>query len=252
MKKSIAFILAMLMLVGMLSGCQKDNQNSSENKNEPQASTNAENPNESQPTNNSEPTTPSQPQPPAAVGDILDAPEVGFDTSITDLYIYYSYPGDSVNEALSMEIAFDQVTEDSYVIYVSNGLLKLDEFVYEVTDAGIEKYYRDVFMDSFVHDTVPTYAELQAEVARFAELLSFFMITGEQWANAKFQKTDDFSFSLTGEVYTYDLIENGTVSGKISVDVETGLLVSLEDTNGAKTISVLDIKTSNLEIPEYK
>ena len=151
MKKTFAFILAMLMLVGMLAGCGKDNQNSSESKSE-------------ETTNNG---TQTNTQTQVVVGDILDAPEVRFDTSIEDLYIYFTYPSESGNGVLSMELAIDQVTADSYTIYVTNGLLKTDETIYEITDAGITKYRRNVLTNNFEQDTVLTQAELKQEEANF-------------------------------------------------------------------------------------
>lgn len=244
MKKTLAVILAVLMLVGVLAGCAKDNQNPTEGK--PEETTSSEPTSPSQP--NTQPTT----QPQAAVGDILNAPEVRFDTSIEDLYICFTYPGESNNEVLSMEIAVDQTTEDSYVIYVTDGLLKQDEAIYEVTNAGITKYHKDVFMDNFVQDTTLSQAELKQEETSIMTLLSMFMVAHPDLQGMQYRKTDETAFAITGEVYTYDLIKSGEVWGKICIDKTTGLLVSLKDTDGTALYTVQDIKTSNLGIPAYK
>ncbi len=223
MKKTFILILATFMLICMQTGCEKDST-------------------DTQP--------PTQPQ--ASVGDILDAPEVRFDTSVEDLYIYFTYPGESESEVLSMEIAIDQLTDDSYVVYVTDGLLKINEVVYEVTNNSITKYHRGVFTSDFERDTILTQTELKQEEARIMNLLRMFMVAHPDWQDMQYRKTDENAFAITGEVYTYDLIKSSEVWGKICIDKATGLLVSLRDTNGASLYTVQSISLSNLEIPEYK
>lgn len=236
MKKTFAFILATLMLVGMLAGCGKDNENSSESKSE-------------ETTNNG---TQTNTQTQVVVGDILDAPEVRFDTSIEDLYIYFTYPSESGNEVLSMELAINQVTADSYTIYVTNGLLKTDETIYEITDDGIAKYRRNVLTNNFEQDTVLTQAELKQEEAKILSLFSMFMVAHPDWQGMQFRKTDEHASAITGEVYSYDLIKSGETWGKICIDKATGLLVSIKDVDGTSLYTVQSIRVSNFEIPQYK
>ncbi len=257
MKKTIALILAAVTVLAMLAGCEINintgsgsGSNNNDNQTATQAATQAPVQEETQAATQAP--TQSQQNTQAGVGDILDTPEVTFDLSIEDLYIYYTYPGETENEILSMELAVDQVTEDTYVIYMSDGLLKLDEVIYEVSDTGIAKYYKDVFAEGFTLETALSASALQAEVDSIMELFSMFMCVGEEWASAKFQKTNDFAFSLTGDVYTYDLIENGVADGKVWIDVATGLVVKIIDTDGTDLFSVQEIKTSNIDIPDYK
>lgn len=252
MKKIIALTLAVLMLAAMMTGCA-NNTTTDSGSNDTKAPTQAETQSTQAPTQAAtQATTQPQQNTQAAVGDILDAPEVTFDTSIEDLYIYYTYPGESEEEVLSMEIAIDQITDDSYIIYMSDGLMKLNEIVYEVTDSGIQKYCRDVFMDNFEADTALTQAELEDEVDSMLSLFSLFMLAGENFQNVKYQKTDDFAFSLTGDVYTYNIIENGEIGGQVWIDTTTGLLARLIDTDGVAQISAQEIKTSDIVIPSYK
>jgi len=155
------------MLVSMLAGCAKDADTGS-GSNETQAPTQAETQAQTQ--------APTRPE--AAVGDILDTPEVTFDTSIEDLYVNVILYGETEDDMQTMEIAVDQITDDSYVIYATNGTLKLDEIIYEVTDAGIAKYYRDVFGTDFTLETKLSPTELQEEVNSMMDLLSLFMLAG--------------------------------------------------------------------------
>ena len=253
MKKIIALILATFMLVGMLAGCGQDIEKSTDKETKGTNEVKDENKNENDYENgNKNEAQDNQQQISAAVGDILDAPEVSFDTSIEDLYIYFTYPGETENEVLSMEIALDQITEDSYVLYVTNGLLKLDEIVYEVTGDSIAKYYCDVFMDKFQQDDNLTQAELEQELTSIMELLTMFMVAHPDLQGMNFRKTNEGTFAVAGEVYTYDLLESGEVWGKICIDKATGLMVSLKDAQGNSSYTVQKLQTSNVEIPAYK
>ncbi len=239
--------MAVCTLTAVLAGCgAKTNTPSQIDK--PQTDTNAQQsvtPNETQAKTEQNHTE-------VAAGTILDAPEVTFDENAEQLYIYYTYPGDKEEEVLSTEIAIDQVTEDTYVIYMSDGLLKLHEVIYEVTDSGVSKYYKDTFMENFALETELSQAALEQEKTSMLSLLSQFMSPSSYLEGVKYRKSDAPAFALTGEVYVYDLIENDNVAGQIYIDKATGLMVSLKDTNGTSQYSVQSIKTSDLGIPAYK
>lgn len=253
MKKAIALWMSVLILVGMLAACGS----------EPQTPAVSQTPGEQEPAMNQDPVE----QNPAGAdvpeettagsaqsnvtGELLDAPEVSFDTSLEQLYIYFTMPGEG-DEVTSMEIALDQVTEDMYVLYVTNGLLKLNEMVYEVSDDGITKYYKDTFMESFLLETELSQAELENEKNTMMELLSCFMMMGSDLEGVQYEKTDEVAVALTGDALTYNMVQNGQVTGKITIDKATGLMVSMKDAEGNSLYTVMDIKTSDLGIPAYK
>lgn len=241
MKKIVALFLVVCMLSAILAGCSAETS-------APQPETNAQlsvTPDETQAKTEQNHTE-------VTAGTILNAPEVTFDENAEQLYIYYTYPGDKEEEVLSMEIAIDQVNEDMYVIYMSDGLLKLHEVIYEVTDTGVTKYYKDAFMENFALETELSQTALEQEKTSMLSLLSQFMSPSSYLEGVQYRKSDAPAFALTGEVYVYDLMENGNVSGQIYVDKATGLMVSLTDTNGTSQFSVQSIKTSDLGIPAYK
>ncbi|MBE6797434.1 MAG: hypothetical protein E7531_03755 [Ruminococcaceae bacterium] len=230
MKKVVVLFLTVCILVGALTGCGgKDGTTSQTDK------TQAE-----------------QVDREVAVGTILDAPEVQFDTNTEELYVYFTYPGDKANETASMEIAVDQVTDDTYLIYTTDGLLKNHELIYEVTDAGVTKYYKDAFMDRFEQETEATQQQVEKEKNEILSLLSYFMMQHSDYAGFQYRKSDKRVAELTGEVYVYDVLENNECIGQICIDKATGLMVSLKDIQGNSSFTVQKFQISNVEIPAYK
>lgn len=187
-----------------------------------------------------------------AVGTILDAPEVLFDAETKGLYVYFTYSGNTANETASMELAVDQVNEDTYLIYSSDGLLKNHELVYEVTDAGVTKYYKDVFMSTFEQETESSQQQLEEEKNEMLSLLSYFMMQSSDYNSYQYRKSDASVAALTGEVYVYDVLENNECIGQICIDKATGVMVSLKDEQGKSLYTVQKVQISNVEIPTYK
>lgn len=247
MKKTMALLMAALMLVLMLAGCGSKPQEQTPAVQEPAVE---ETPVEQVPAEEKAPEE-AAPVEEAASGKLLDAPEVSFDTSLEQLYIYFTTPGEG-GEVESMEIALDQVTEDMYVLYVTNGLLKLNEMIYEVDDAGITKYYKDALSESFMLETELSQAELENEHNTIMELLATFMMMDGDLEGVQFEKTGELVAELTGETLNYNMIQDGEMVGKISIDKATGLMVKMLDAEGNAIYTVMDIKTSDLGIPAYK
>lgn len=262
MKKTLALILAALMLMGTLTGCGAKEKTDDEtvttttvakedNGQEDTTPTEKEESNqeETAPTEKEQTNTKQE----AAVGDILDAPEVAFDNDTENLYIYYSYPGDTEDEVKSMEIAVDQVTDDQYVLYSSDGLLKTHEILYEVNESSntVTKYYKDAFMEGFEPD-LKTAATNEEEKNAMLTLLGMFMSDSADYSGMKYRKSDAIEFSMTGDVYVYDVMENGEVSGRMCINKENGLIVKLEDAEGNELFTVQEIKIGEFEMPEYK
>lgn len=186
------------------------------------------------------------PSQPAAVGTVLDAPEKAFDSSIEHIYIHFN------TEDAEMELALSQITPDTYVLYVTDGVLKLHEMVYECSDSGIKLYWKDAFMSAFELDTESSQATLQQQHDSTMEFFAMLTLFDGSLNGLQYRKVSDSDFAVTGNVYVYDLLENGEYAGKIKIDKATGLLVDYEDANGESIIYVHEIRTSDLGIPQYK
>lgn len=241
MKKIIALSLAVCMLAAALTGCGTKDSTTG-NDRPPQTNTQQDQQQKPSEQENKE----------VAAGTVLDAPEVVFDTNTEDLYVYFTYPGDAEDEVLSMEITVDQVTTDTYLIYVTDGLIKNHELVYEVTDVGVTKYYKDIFMSEFALETEASQEDLEKEKNNILSLLSYFIMQHSDYAGCQYRKSDALVVSLTGDVYVYDMLENNECVGQISIDKSTGLVVNIADAQGNAMYTVHKFQISNVEIPAYK
>lgn len=247
MKKVVVLFLTACMLAATLAGCgAKDRAEG----NDIPPQTDKTQVEQQKPTD--EQKEPEQENKEVAVGTILDAPEVLFDTDAEELYVYFTTPGATANETTSMEIAVDQVTADTYVLYMTDGLLKNHEVVYEVTDAGVTKYYKDTFMDAFAQETEMNKQVMEEEKNKVLSLLSYFMMGHSDYTGCRYRKSDAKVATLTGEVYVYDVMENNERTGQICIDKDTGVMVSLKDAKGEALFTVHDFKVENVEIPAYK
>ena len=245
MKKVFVLLLMICMLAAIFTGCDTENNTSTQTDKthgEQQENTPNEESNDDAGKADKE----------VAAGTILDAPEVLFDADAKEVYVYFTYAGDTADEIASMEIAVDQITEDAYLIYTTDGFLKNHELVYEVTDAGVTKYYKDAFMDKFEKETEATQQQVEKEKNEILSLLSYFMMQHSDYSGFQYRKSDKKVAELTGEVYVYDVLENNEYVGQICIDKITGLMVSLKDEQGNPIYTVQKFQTSKVEIPQYK
>lgn len=247
MKKVVVLFLTVCMMAAALAGCGEKNSTA---ENDMPLQTDKTQVEQQKPTD--EQKEPEQENKEVAVGTILDAPEVVFDTNTEELYVYVTYPGDTDGEVLSMELAVDQVTADTYLIYFTDGLIKNHELVYEVTDAGVTKYYKDVFMSAFEQETEASQQQLEEEKNELLSLLGYFMMQHSDYAGYQYRKSDAPVFALTGAVYVYDVLENNECVGQICIDKATGLMVSLKDAQENSMYTVQKFQISDVEIPANK
>lgn len=270
--KLLSLILALLLVISVFTGCgnndsededdeddekteqtEKNNDDDEEqNDNQDSSDTPAVTEKKEEETQKPEAQQPNTPQQGtiAEVGAILDAPEIKLDESVEDIYIYFTIPGTGDEETTSMELSISQFSDDMYGLYVSDGLLKLNEIVYEVTDTAITKYVKDVFMEKFVKDTEMSQTDIKAEFTETFSLLTMFIEPAAYLEGYKYKKANDTIAPLTGDAYVYELINDGKVEGKITIDKDTGIMVSLEDPDGR--ITVIDLKVKNIDFVDYK
>lgn len=99
----------------------------------------------------------------AAIGTMLDKPEKVLE--LEEFYVSISYP-DNENESgvKTMEIALKDKDEPG-ILYISDGMLKLHENIYELSSSGeVAKYTKDAFAETFTKDEESSAASLQHEV----------------------------------------------------------------------------------------
>lgn len=238
MKRITALVLVLSMLAAGLSGCGSNEASSSSGKAAAGSS-------------RSEPAPAQSTQQTVAVGTILNNPEKTFDDSIEHVYVRFTAPNEE-NKSTETELALSQITEDTYVLYVTDGMLKNHELIYECSDDGIKLYWKDVFMSEFELDTEKSQETLKQQHDTTLELFTMLTIYSEDMNGVQYRKTADTAFALSGDAYQYDVLQDGKVSGTLLIDKATGLAVSLKDVEGNSVFTVHEIKTSDLGIPQYK
>ena len=230
MKQIIASILALLLLLS-LCACGDNKTNKTE-------------------INNQTSTTESKKQEESTAGETVSEPEKTFDTENTEkLYLRFTTTTDEkTNE---FEYAFDQITDDTYLLYVSNGMLKNNEIVYEVGDTEIKKYEKSALQEKFSLATL-SYDEAKNEVDTHMKLVAMFLNGFEGAKGLEFKKQGDFNAPGTGEAWMYDVYEDGKKIAEVMINKETGLYSKIKMEDGSMTYTLSEYKLSGFTIPEYK
>ncbi len=268
MKKLLALLLCVLLVVSMLAACGNKDENDDDDKSTKSTTsetkadeTKGTEPKGTEPTpTQPQGTEPSQTQKPstgnkqeAAVGTILDTPEVTFDLDKNEnVYVLFNTK-DETGKDTQMEIAVKEESNGTSLLYVTDGMLRGEEVLYEMTEAGdITKYARGIFDDNFSKVTA-TQDALEQETMEILDLLLMMLApVPSTTSGVKFEKTDDIAFSLVGDVYTYNVLENGNVELKIHVHKETGIVTDMKDAQGNTIYSVMDLSLTEIPIPDYK
>lgn len=262
MKKILALLLSLLMVVGMLVACG-GSEDSKESDGTKQTTTEAPTEPEETPTEPEEKPTepeedPTEPEekptePEVITGELLEAPEVTFNKENEDLYIMFQTAGESEEETQMISFAVDQLTEDDYILYFCNGALFQDEeMIFEVQGESITPYAKNAFMDNYELVTDKTQEENETAISDIWSIVGMFVYPEVYFEGAKYQKTEETAYSLCGDVYTYNVVADGKVAYKIHVHKETGIVTYLTDAAGNLIFQVWEVSTTELPIPEYK
>lgn len=226
----LSIFLISITVLTLLCGCQ-NNKGSTENK----------------PTSN---TTEDIKE--AEIGTILDRPEKEFNGE--QIYTLYLIPDpDDDSKINSMELILDD-RKDPGVVYVSDGVIKLNETVYELYENDKFKIYKkDLFNSKFKKIEGLSEQELEDEKLGMFSLLYEYLGVGYTEINpdTKFKKCENDSSMFTGEAFVYTLITNDNENGELWVDKDTGIFVKLTDKSGNEIFKVQEIKTKNIDIPDY-
>lgn len=186
----------------------------------------------------------------ANVGDVLEKPEIEFSNESGKLYLRFTVKTEDT-EGEEMEVAFDQITDDTYLMYVTNGLLKVDEIVYEVGDDKIEKYTRSILEENFRLDTSTSQDDLQDEIDYVMELSNLILspLTGD---GIEYHKLNDREFMKFGKVYVYEMYQSGEKQADVWVDAKSGLITSFRTVDGNTSITLSEYTLDGYDIPQYK
>ena len=187
----------------------------------------------------------------AAIGTMLDKPEKVLE--LEEFYVSMTYPDDESETGVkTLEIALKD-KEEPGILYISDGMLKLHENIYELSSSGdVVKYTKDVFAETFTKDEESSSASLQKEVETLKTLLQrvgygFVELSSE----VKYKKCKDEKILPTGEAYKYELYAGNELIGSICVDKETGIFVKMTNPDGSDVMTVISIET-DVNIPAYK
>jgi len=244
MKKLIALLLAVLMIVGMLTACgNKSDEKKDDGNKDTAAATEKVTPTEEE--NNK------YENKGVAVGTILDAPEVTVDSTLEDLQLTFVY-NDGTKQTIA-GIVVDQQTESSALVYMFDGVSKDNEFVFEITEDGITKYAKEKPATEFTQATTNV-ETLQAELQAVMSMLQNFTgYTGLLGDNAQYKKADMFAvLAVDCDFYCYEILLNDQKAGTICIDQKTGILLQSKDAQGNIRFNVTELKTSNVQVPQYK
>ena len=272
MKKWIAALLAMLLLLSLLVGCSSKNEDNDDDEKTSQSDKNKDDKDKKPDKNDDEdptkapvkdPTqTPTQvptqaptqtptPKPTepvdtgVAIGTILDRPEKIYNGKLDSFYLKVIQNGTT---SQSMDIHVQGLQGESGVIALTRN--------YNGTYAGIvveigandtfAVYNRTKLSDPYVLDTTMTKEDVEDLAEGLSEIIKLFIARDWDAEDAQLRKTT----AANEDVYTYEILQNGTAVSTLSVDKETGLIVDLD--GDGERLTITDFHLTDARLPLYK
>lgn len=280
MKKWIASLMALLLLVGVLAGCgakepasdDKPTKQTEATKAPTQAPTKVPTQAPTQAPTKAptvkptaaptqpivQPTLPVQTQPivqptlpvsgEGAIGTVLNAPEKIYEDSSDT--ICFSVTMTENGETMTVVYGFDSSADDMFVTYVAVDNMEIIVEIPMGQNGAAVGYAREGKQNAFAIDTEATQEELYEVFEEAFNVLEMLTLTGKTFENSSFKKIVPI-VSAVGPVYSYEVTTDGQVTGNISIDKASGMLVLLQATNGdLLTVNAMDL--TNARIPAYK
>ncbi len=247
MKKLLALLLAMVMIVGMMAGCSKKKNDATKTDD---TAKNAANQNES----NDETGASTAPNPDrvfgVGIGSVLDAPEKIFNAeTATMLYISFTVTTDGKDKTTEYSVVTKE--DGTKLIYAVNGPGKNKEAIYEISDT-MTKFIKGSSKDPFKPDDKTTAEDVKNEFNAIYDHLLTFTQCQDAFTGIKYRKVADVTVSCpTGAVYIYEALSGDAPKGLVCIDKDTGMFVKAVETETGKTIVVNEFKTTDVQIPEF-
>lgn len=247
MKKWIAALLAMLLVISLLAGCSSKNDDDDDDDEKSSQSSKDKNKNDKDDDDDDDDKTPAVDG--VAIDTIVDKPEKIYPDESENIFLDIST--ESPEESVTMQIGMTALSDDSIVIYFNDGPSKTTERVIEISADGsvVTGYIRADGAKDFIKDTESTVEELLTEATDILALVESVAMFSENMDGAKLRKVAPIE-SKTGKVYSYAIVEDGKDTGMVSVDQSTGLVVYLADETFELTVNAFDL--TDAKIPEYK
>lgn len=236
MKKWIAVLLSVIMVMGLLAGCGDD------------ASTT--NPASGADTANNGTTATVGDTPPTSPKDALSILDVAATTekmdSITELQVKLV---DSIGDTLT--VAMKSVAGGDVILYEYNAYNNR-EYVIEIIDGSLTGYTRNSQEEAFglMEDT----SYLSTEANFIMEYLLGLVIDGGNYSSGNYIQSDDAT-AKTGPAYTFNVWSGSVIDHKLTIDKATGFVVKYEtmvDDKPYVEFEVLEINSTDAGIPAYK
>ena len=235
MKKWIAVLLSVIMVMGLLAGCGDDASTTN-----PVSGADAANNGTTSTESNTSPTIPA---------DALSILDVAATTekmdSITELQVKLV---DSIGDTLT--VAMKSVAGGDVILYEYNAYNNY-EYVIEIAGGSLTGYTRTSQEKAFglMEDT--SYVSTMAN--RIMGLILGLVIDGGNYSSGNYIQSVDAS-AKTGPAYTFNEWVGNEVAHKFTIDKTTGFIVKYETVEEQPYVEfeVLEINTTNADMPAYK
>ena len=261
MKKFLAIMLAMVMVLSLLAGCgdksskknSKKDDDDDDDKKETTSQTDGTKGTEGTAAaggnNDSQSEKPSievRPTEEVAVGVELDAPEKSFPGRAYRIKFVMINAG----QTMDAEVIVKEAANGSGTYYMAQGE---NAIVIEATqDNSYFGYAKEGGNTEFEPLSDADQATLQGSLETIKQLASMFTNCTEAFDEARFRKAEPTVTCATGPVFAYDVIIDGEDVGLICVDKATGIVVYIADDTTGGTITVSEFQISSVEFPSYK
>lgn len=165
---------------------------------------------------------------------------------------YISVDAETDGQAMTVQVAVIVQGDGKGLIYAVNGPADTEQAVYEVSGSNIVKYAKNLTDSKFKLDNTTSVDDIEWEVEEIGDFLQTFIACQEAYDDIQFRKSNAVTTAPTGAVYAYDVVYEGQVDGLILIDQKTGLLVKVEAFSSDFCYTVTNFKTADVQIPSYK
>lgn len=259
MKKYLAFLLALVISVGLLTACGTTTDNKVVNTTTPTAEATTvptvtpDSEATTEPTINEDdgPTSPPMPEPlpEAQVGDVLEVPDAAGYPEWLREYDEYRF---ELLDALGIQYIYARRYD--FATGVAEAYLLDDyqneEAIWRAYQGIYEQYTRDTDEDPFILNAYWDPSFYDADMAYIDNEIFFFLQYATPVEGTHYVKMDDVE-APTGPACAYEIYENNVLTGYLWIDKATGIMVRKMDADKRPQLQVTCINLEDAGIPEY-